>query len=236
MRDSEMAVAPLLLASHLRWGADVLAGDGGRLLEWVFAAGAVVLLGAIISSWLASYRTPKAEVVGSSRWFRLPGWAQVVGGLAVVVLLARLGYLLWIPLPVVAPEGVLAKLLRAVGLVTFLVGTGLVLWARWALGAMYGVSTSSAVQLREHHRLVQHGPYAYVRHPLYVGVWLTLLGTVLAYRTWAALAFLVILLSLHLRARREEAALAAAFGEAWRVYAARVPMYAPCWRREKLET
>ena len=181
-------------------------------------------------SWLASYRTRKAAVAGSSRWFSLPVWAQIGGGLAAIALFAYLGYALWIPLPLAAPTGVL-RILRVAGLALLLLGALLALWARWTLGAMYGVSTTSAVQLNVGHRLVQHGPYAYVRHPLYLGIWLVFLGATFVYRTWAPLAYLVMFLPLFRRAQREEAALAAALGEEWREYAGRVPMFVPRWRR-----
>ncbi|OGO67845.1 MAG: hypothetical protein A2Z37_08055 [Chloroflexi bacterium RBG_19FT_COMBO_62_14] len=51
------------------------------------------------------------------------------------------------------------------------------------------------------------------------------------YRTWALLILFLLLLALYRRAKREEEVLEAAFGEAWRSYAARVPMFLPRWRR-----
>ncbi len=123
-------------------------------------------------------------------------------------------------------------LLRIVGLVFFVAGWLFVLWARWTLGALYGVSTSFAAPLQAQHRLIQHGPYAVVRHPMYLGYWLLLLGVTLIYRTWTPLLFLVTCLaSFSRRARREERALAERFGAEWTAYAARVPMFAP--RRAK---
>ncbi len=96
----------------------------------------------------------------------LPAWAQIVGGLAISVLLAYLGYLLWIPLPfAISPDA--EGILRIVGLALFLAGLLSVLWARWTLGTLYGVSTSFAAQLQTQHQLIQHGPYALVRHPMY---------------------------------------------------------------------
>ncbi|MFQ6059099.1 MAG: methyltransferase family protein [Anaerolineae bacterium] len=117
-----------------------------------------------------------------------------------------------------------------VGLGLFLVGVLLVLWARWTLGAMYGVSTSCAVQLKERHRLIQHGPYALVRHPMYLGYWLLLAGVALIYRTWSPLLFLAMFVpAFYRRAQREEQALEAMFGAEWQAYAARVPMFVPRW-------
>jgi protein-S-isoprenylcysteine O-methyltransferase Ste14 len=194
--------------------------------NWIVIAGSAVLFTAIVVSWLASYRAPKSAPVGSSKWFALPAWAQIGGGLAAIALLILLGDVLWIPLPFDPSPGV-SLVLRVVGLGLFLVGLLLVLWARWALGAMYGVSTSSAAQLHAQHRLIQHGPYAFVRHPMYLGYWLVFAGAVLAYRTWMPLVFLMMFLPLYRRARREEAALAERFGAEWQAYAARTKFLIP---------
>lgn len=205
------------------------------LMDWTIIASAVFLTGTIVVSWIAGYRAPKARTFGSSKWFALPVWAQISLGIIAVLLFIFIGYTSWIPLPLSVPAGVL-NILRLVGLILFLGGTLLVLWARWTLGEMYGVSTSSAVQLKRQHRLVQDGPYAYVRHPLYLGIWLIFLGVALIYRMWAPLLFfLLFLFSLYRRARREEAALAATFGEEWHKYAARVPAFLPGLRGRGVE-
>jgi len=82
--------------------------------------------------------------------------------------------------------------------------------------------------LQAKHRLVQHGPYAFVRHPMYLGYWLALAGVTLVYRTWTPLLFLVMCVpSFYRRAQREEVALATAFGDEWRGYAARAKFLIP---------
>lgn len=198
------------------------------LVQWLVPVGAVVLVGIILASWLASYRTPKAGPVRSGDWFFvLPAWVQIVGGLAACVLFAYVGYLLWLPLPL-AVSPTVSGIFRVVGLVLFLAGWLLVLWARRELGAMYGVSTSFAAPLQVQHRLIQHGPYAFVRHPLYLGYWLLLLGVTLIYRTWTPLLlFVMCLAAFYRRARREDEALAERFDEQWRAYAARTKFLIP---------
>jgi len=187
------------------------------------------LLGAVYLSWLASYRAPKAAPVGSSLWFTLPVWGQIAVGLGVSALGIYVGYLMWKPLPLtVSPS--LSLLLRIVGVALTGAGAALWFWARRVLGAMMGVSTGSAAQLQVDHRLIQHGPYAFVRHPMYLGYWLVLAGLLATYRTWTPLVFLILMMiSLSRRAWREEQALSSAFGDEWRTYAARVPMFVPRW-------
>ena len=190
--------------------------------HWIVGTGVIILLGVILASWLASYRTPKAAPVRSGDWFfALPAWVQVIGGLAVCVLFGYLGYLLWVPLPIVISSPV-SGTLQLVGLAPFLAGWLLALWARWVLGSMYGVSTSFAAPLQAQHRLIQRGPYAFVRHPMYLGYWLLLLGVTQMYRTWTPLLlFVICLAAFYRRARREEEALAERFGDEWRAYTGR---------------
>ncbi len=198
--------------------------------DWVLSAGSAALMIVVTGSWLTSIRAQKSARVISSRWFALPAWAQVTLGLAAIAMFIWLGFLLWIPLPLSLSDAVTATL-RVIGLTIYLVGLFLTLWARWALGAMYGVSTGFAAPLQAGHQLIQRGPYVIIRHPMYLGYWLVMLGVLLAYRTWTPLALLAMTVpSFHRRARREEQALAAEFGKEWDAYAARAPMFIPTWK------
>ncbi|MGQ9554287.1 MAG: methyltransferase family protein [Anaerolineae bacterium] len=142
-------------------------------------------------------------------------------------LLIYVGYLLWIPLPAGASPA-LSLALRLAGLVLFLGGLLLLLWPRRTLGALWGFSTSFGTQLRAQHQLITHGPFAFIRHPMYSGLWLMLAGAVLAYHTWGSLAYLVgFVVSLRRRAQLEDKVLEARFGAEWRDYAARVPRFVP---------
>jgi protein-S-isoprenylcysteine O-methyltransferase Ste14 len=174
-----------------------------------------------LAGWLAGLRRGEAITLlpeQSSRTRNL--WLQI--GLVVIslALCAIPIYILWIPLPLRVPTS-LAPFLRIIGLAFFVLGTILVLWARRALGRMWGISTSREVRLLPDHQLVRSGPYRLVRHPMYSGWWLALLGAILIYRTW----ILVLLLAFSIlvfarRARLEERVLAERFGEEWQAYAA----------------
>lgn len=52
-------------------------------------------------------------------------------------------------------------------------GAGLAVWARLSLGTNW----SARVTIKQQHELVRSGPYAVVRHPIYSGLLLMVLGT-----------------------------------------------------------
>jgi protein-S-isoprenylcysteine O-methyltransferase Ste14 len=118
----------------------------------------------------------------------------------------------------------------ALGSLLFFPGLAFTLWGRLALGKNYFVSTGFGAQLFADHQLVTRGPYAIVRHPMYTGIFLAALGSLLIYCTWTTLLFACFSPALAVRARREETALAAEFGEQWADYCRRVPPFFPRWR------
>jgi protein-S-isoprenylcysteine O-methyltransferase Ste14 len=192
--------------------------------QWVRLLGAVALLlflgVAIHGAWRGLGRAKGREVGQARRMLRGPAYLFIaVGYFGAWVLL-------WRPLPLAlsAPARAVALL---VGALLYFPGLGLYLWARRALGSMYNVSSALGARLYAEHRLVTHGPYALVRHPMYVGVLAASLGGVLLYRTWTPVFAAVTFLGLALRARQEERALAREFGEEWEAYARRVPGWLP---------
>lgn len=81
-----------------------------------------------------------------------------------------------------------------------------------------------------HGKLVTGGPYAVVRHPQYSGLLLAVLGALVQWPTLPTLLMAPVLALTYYRlARREEAELAARFGETWRAYRGRTPMFVPRW-------
>jgi protein-S-isoprenylcysteine O-methyltransferase Ste14 len=108
-----------------------------------------------------------------------------------------------------------------------LMAAGFVLacWARVALGKLW----SAGVERKADHRLVEHGPYAIVRHPIYTGLLAAALSLALVKATPLALVGLVLTaIGFTVKARLEEGFLAAELGEqAYADYRRRVPMLVP---------
>lgn len=136
----------------------------------------------------------------------------------------------WKPLPLTVPPSIEIVLL-IVGSLLYFPGMLFLLWARLTLGKNYFVSTGFGAQLFKDHQLITSGPYAIVRHPMYAGLILAAFGALLIYMTWTTVYFVLFASLMFVRARREEAALSAEFGEQWRGYCRRVPMFIPHFRK-----
>lgn len=125
----------------------------------------------------------------------------------------------------VRPSGleVQSTALAAVGLVIVLCGLGFAVWARVHLGRNWGMPMSR----KEEPELVTSGPYRLVRHPIYTGLLLAVVGTALAVDLIAlALAAIVAALFWY-SARVEERNMTAAFPTAYPAYRAHTRMLIP---------
>jgi protein-S-isoprenylcysteine O-methyltransferase Ste14 len=119
---------------------------------------------------------------------------------------------------------------------------GLPVWTRWlgvgigvlcVLGIYWlfssigsGITPTSAT--RKEHRLVTHGPYRWVRHPLYtVGSSLFIAFGMIADSWFIALLGLLAFIAMAIRTPREEANLIEKFGDEYREYMKRTGRFFP---------
>jgi protein-S-isoprenylcysteine O-methyltransferase Ste14 len=98
-------------------------------------------------------------------------------------------------------------------------------WARIYLGRLW----SGTITRKEGHRVVDTGPYAIVRHPIYTGIYIASFATLVIVGTMhAAIGTLCLVVGYWLKARMEENFLRQELGaEAYDSYRRRVPMLIP---------
>lgn len=105
----------------------------------------------------------------------------------------------------------------AVGLVVC--GALFALWARFYLGSNW----SASVTVKRDHQLIQRGPYSVVRHPIYTGFLLALLGTAFYEGELRGLLGVVFaFIGWKLKSLEEEAFMHEQFGELYDSYRAKV--------------
>jgi protein-S-isoprenylcysteine O-methyltransferase Ste14 len=114
--------------------------------------------------------------------------------------------------------------LRWVGAGIMLVCIPLVYWVFNSLGK----NVTPSVVTRQEHCLVTHGPYRWVRHPLYTVGFLMFIGLSLLAANWFIALMLVLgYIPLALRTPIEETHLVERFGDEYREYMQRTGRYLP---------
>ena len=113
--------------------------------------------------------------------------------------------------------------LEAVGTIVFVSGLAFAVWARIHLGRNWGVPMTQ----RAEPELVTSGPYRYVRHPIYTGILMGLLGTALAINLYYLIALAVLTGYFVFSATVEERNMTVAFPEQYPEYKAHTKMLIP---------
>ena len=144
-----------------------------RAVDIVFGVGWV----AFWVYWLISAGTAKR---GQSQWLRFAG-VRVVLILIVLLLLRR---------KALAGRHQVTHdpVLWGVGLAIFVLGLGLAVWARIYLGRNWGMPMST----KDDPELVTTGPYRTIRHPIYTGMILAMIGTAIAISLYWLIAVAVL--------------------------------------------
>lgn len=116
------------------------------------------------------------------------------------------------------------RVVALAGLAATAAGIGLTMWARYILGRNW----SAMVTIKHDHRLIRIGPYAMIRHPIYSGLLLALLGTAFVVgevRGFLAVAFAFV--AWFIKSRAEERFLCEEFGEEYEAYRSKTYAFVP---------
>ena len=152
----------------------------------------------------------------TSRWLY---WIvlAVAYGLLLAWLPPRYGMLTWRFLPNTV-------LFVWVGIAITLLGLGFAVWARVHLGQYW----SGRVTIKAGHKLIQTGPYRIVRHPIYTGILLGLVGSAIAVgEVRALMAIVLAAVGIFFKIRVEEKFLLEEFGPAYLQYKKEVKTIIP---------
>ncbi|HKU60402.1 MAG TPA: isoprenylcysteine carboxylmethyltransferase family protein [Gemmatimonadales bacterium] len=124
--------------------------------------------------------------------------------------------ILFLTAPGLVPPALLGRFVPAgpagpsLGIALIVAGLGFAVWARRHLGRNW----SASVVVKHDHTLIRTGPYRRIRHPIYSGMLLAFLGTIIAIGEWRGLVALPLaVLSFLLKSRLEEARMTETFPE-----------------------
>lgn len=184
---------------------------------WLISASWAILTG----YWCISAATAVRSI--GSRWIwwreialRLGFFALVVLGLQIEVV-THLGPNAGLYILNTSP------LMGFAGFVLATLGVGLAITARVCLGLGWVAPASS----KQHRELITKGPYALVRHPMYGGLLLAMLGSAIGQSVLWLLPLIVYGPGFILSARREENLLLEQLSERYRDYMRRTKMFVP---------
>jgi protein-S-isoprenylcysteine O-methyltransferase Ste14 len=111
-----------------------------------------------------------------------------------------------------------------IGTALIALGLAFTAWARIHLAGNW----SGTVTLKQDHSLTRSGPYRLVRHPIYTGLLIAILGSAIAEAEWRGLVALALITGSFLRKIAiEERFLTTQFGDAYARYRAEVPALFP---------
>lgn len=178
---------------------------------------AILWIGFVLYWLLASRGTKRTAARGQSPLVRAFALVFIALGAALVYLpLSAVPFLGWRLLSSHPAPAIIGLGLMVAGL----------LFAIWARRRLAG-NWSGAVTLKEDHALVTSGPYAVVRHPIYLGVLIAMLGTGLVIGEIRAFLPLLGVFGLWKKMAAEESLLRAAFPQQYEEYSRRVGRLIP---------
>lgn len=171
---------------------------------------------AILVVWIAFWLYWLAAAATATRGTR-PARTRPVGLLIVIVGVAVVRLLR-------APHHAIhSPALEVIGSGIFLSGLALAVWARRHIGRNWGMPMTR----KEEPELVTTGPYRVIRHPIYSGILLAMIGTAVAVNLYWLLIFAIMAAYFIYSAVMEERLLSSAMPDAYPEYRARTKMLIP---------
>jgi protein-S-isoprenylcysteine O-methyltransferase Ste14 len=166
--------------------------------------------------WLMSATRANASVGGPLSGFRRGIGARLLIAVAIVLMVRG-------PIHAFRGGNVHSTVVMALGLAVVLAGLAFAVWARLHLGRNWGMPMTE----RAEPELVTSGPYRYVRHPIYSGILLGMIGTAVALNLYGLLIAAVLTAYFIYSARIEEGNMTAAFPTQYPEYRKRSKMLIP---------
>ncbi|MBI5292547.1 MAG: isoprenylcysteine carboxylmethyltransferase family protein [Chloroflexi bacterium] len=208
----------------LRLRGETLVAAGSRVMNTETVFRIITALLFITALFIGGSFRRKAEREGGA--LRTPAgnkWVVLLRLMALVVVLPLFGY--WInPSWVAWARVALPDWPRWIATGVAVALLPMMVWVFTSIGK--NISTSH--DTRHGHVLVTHGPYRWVRHPLYsVGFLFAVALTVIAALWWLAVGMILPLFALLLRTGKEEEKLVEAFGDEYRDYMKRTGRFLP---------
>jgi protein-S-isoprenylcysteine O-methyltransferase Ste14 len=174
----------------------------------------VVIFAGWVGFWVYWLAASTGVKEGRTRWTRLAGIRVAI--ILIILLLVRSK-----ALGDVRPTA--NRWLQAVGVPLFLLGLAVAIWSRVYLGRNWGMPMTEKVDPE----LVTTGPYSRVRHPIYSGIILAMIGTTIAVGLFWLVAVVALVVYFVFSAFMEERFMVARFPDSYPRYKRSTKMFIP---------
>ena len=169
--------------------------------------------------WVISARFAKRTIDRAARWKYVAGRVFLLALIVIALSSSTLRHGLRVTYAFQTSHA----LLTAAGIVLVVLGLALAVSARLQLGRNWGMPMSQ----QEDAELIMTGPYAYVRHPIYSGIILGMLGSAIGHSVAWTLPLIVFGGYFIYSARREEELMLRQFPDVYPAYMRRTNMLMP---------
>jgi protein-S-isoprenylcysteine O-methyltransferase Ste14 len=169
--------------------------------------------------WVISARFAKRSIVGTAWWKHVTLRMVILALVVIAVSSSTLRHGLRMAQAYQAHHALMA----VIGIILVVLGISLAVWARIELGRNWGTPMSQRVDPE----LVTGGPYAYVRHPIYSGIILGMIGSAIGHSIAWTLPLVLFGAYFIYSARREEEFMCRQFPDSYPAYMQRTAMLVP---------
>lgn len=178
----------------------------------------------VVTLWIVFWLYWIVSAARAKRTVRTPGWWQRQI-LARIVLIALVAALFNAPAirHFLTARGVSNPVTGSIGVLLCFAGLAFAVWARIHIGRNWGVPMS----VKQDPELVTSGPYRYVRHPIYGGMLVAMLGSSLVQRETWTIFFMVFAAYCLYSAFHEEKLMTQQFPDRYPAYRKRTRMLIP---------
>lgn len=174
----------------------------------------VILVTILIIPLVWAFTDPRTSKERFKNFFRLKTIAfSLAEALIIAVTFSSAIFLPW-------PNFQFSSLVSAIGLIAYLLGLYLAVWAKLTMKSVWGMPAEH--NFKRQNKIIRKGSFAFSRNPIYLGLILVILGSSLALRSYSIIFVPFVAFYFYKAVLKEEKILTKHFGKEYLEYKSKV--------------